>query len=150
METVIKCEKIKEWNGKPIYGIGLSDGRGGESFQEIPKGTPVSDLLITPNANPTYADRIKWNKPGVSGGGYQGRQKSGNESFALSYAKDLGVAYINKGNNIAPEKIIEWADKFYGWLEAKKGASDLENKVGLASKLPDAKQPEPKSEDLPF
>ena len=27
---VTKCEKAKEWNGKPIYAIGLSDGQGGE------------------------------------------------------------------------------------------------------------------------
>jgi len=121
METVIKCEKIKDWNGKPIYSIGLSDGQGGESFaQEIPIGTPISELVITPNGN--YAPKIKWNKPGGQQGGGGGRPRSGNESFALSYAKDLGVAYVNKGNTIEPEKVIAWADKFYNWLESKKKA----------------------------
>lgn len=118
METVIKCEKIKDWNGKPIYSIGLSDGQGGESFaQEIPIGTPISQLTITPNGN--YAPKIKWNKPGGNAGGFQ-RQRSGNESFALSYAKDLAVAYIGKGMNIEPKKVTVWADEFYTWLEAKK------------------------------
>lgn len=118
METVISCVKAKEWNGKPIYTIGLSDGRGGESFaQEIPVGTPVSELQITPN--PPYGDKIKWNKPNAGGFG-GGRQRAGNESFALSYAKDLGVAYIAKGNNIEPDKVIAWAEKFYTWLESKK------------------------------
>ena len=112
METVIKCEKAKEWNGKPIYSIHLSDGRGGESFaQEIPVGTPVSELVITPNGN--YPDKIKWNKPGAQGGG--GRQRSGNESFALSYSKDLVVS-----GKVDVSKILETADKLYAWLEAKK------------------------------
>lgn len=114
METVIKCDKIKEWNGKPIYGIGLSDGQGGESFNEIPLGTPINELVITPN--PPYGNKIKWNKPNAGGG----RQRGGNESFALSYAKDLGIAYINKGNTVEPEKIIGWADKFLVWLDSKK------------------------------
>lgn len=118
METVTKCEKIKDWNGKPIYAIGFSDGQGGESFaQEIPIGTPMSEITITPNGN--YAAKVKWNKPGAQGGG-GGRQRSGNESFALAYAKDLAVAYVNKGNNIEPDKVIAWADKFYTWLESKK------------------------------
>lgn len=113
METVIKCEKIKDWNGKAIYSIGLSDGQGGESFaQEIPIGTPVSELVITPNG--TYANKIKWNKPGQNQGG-GGRPRSGNESFALSYAKDLVVA-----GKVDIKQIIETADKLFNWLESKK------------------------------
>lgn len=115
METVVECKKIKEWNGNPIYGVGLSDGRGGESFQEIPVGTPVSDLVITPNQNPAYSPRIKWNKPGGNhGGGYSGR-KSGNESFALSYAKDIVCAGKTDLKNLLP-----LAEKLYDWLEGKK------------------------------
>lgn len=116
METVIKCEKTKEWNGKPIYSVHLSDGRGGESFQDIPNGTPVSDLVITANPNPAYADRIKWNRPNT--GGFGGRQRSGNESFALSYSKDLVV-----GGKVDVSKILETADKLYTWLESKKKTS---------------------------
>jgi hypothetical protein len=115
METVIKCERLKEWNGKPIYSIHLSDGRGGESFaQEIPVGTPVSELVITPNGQ--YADKIKWNKPGAQGAG-GGRQRSGNESFALSYSKDLVVA-----GRVGIDQIIPTAEKLYTWLESKKKA----------------------------
>jgi len=60
METVVKCEKLKDWTGKdgklvPIYSIGLSDGRGGESFgKEIPVGTPVSELILENRRNPVY------------------------------------------------------------------------------------------------
>lgn len=118
METVIKCEKIKEWNGKPIYGIGLSDGQGGESFNEVPLGTPINELVITPN--PPYGNKIKWNKPNTGGGFGGGRQRGGNESFALSYAKDYAVASIGVGKEWNLEYTLKMADKFYEWLEAKK------------------------------
>lgn len=147
METVVKCEKIKEWNGKPIYGIGLSDGQGGESFKEIPVGTPMSEISITPN--PPYGNKVTWNKPGNSGGGYSGKQRSGNESFALSYAKDLVV-----GGKVDIKQILTTADRLYDWLEKKKGATPA--LVVLASQLP----PKPNntvqesststSDDLPF
>ncbi len=117
MGTVIKCEQIKEWNGKPIYGIGLSDGQGGESFSVIPLGTPMSELVIT--ANPPYGNKVKWNKPGASGGGYQAKQRSGNESFALSYAKDVVI-----GGKADIKNLFALADKMYEWLEKKKGASN--------------------------
>lgn len=111
METVIKCDKIKEWNGKSIYAIGLSDGQGGESFIEVPLGTPITELVITPN--PPYGNKIKWNKPNAGGGG--GRQRSGNESFALSYAKDLVI-----GGKVTMDQILPTAEKLYLWLESKK------------------------------
>ncbi len=115
METVIKCEKTKEWNGKPIYSIHLSDGRGGDSFQEIPVTTPVSELIITANPNPVYPDRIKWNKPS-SGGAFGGvGKKFGNESFAISYSKDLVVA-----GKVDINDLIQMAEKMYNWMETKK------------------------------
>jgi hypothetical protein len=121
MESVTKCSKLKEWNGKPIYQIEMSNGAIGESFQDIPVGTPDDQLTFTKNQNSAYADRIKWNKPNAGGGGFAGRgNRSGNESFALSYAKDLAIAYVAKDKNIEPEKIVEWAEVFYNWMETKK------------------------------
>lgn len=113
METVTKCTKLKEWNGKPIYQIEMSNGAIGESFnQEIPVGTPEDQLVFTSNG--TYADKVKWNNPNKpQGGGF--KQRSGNESFALSYSKDLVVA-----GKVDIAKILETADKLYTWLEAKK------------------------------
>lgn len=119
METVVTCTKTKEWNGKPIYSIGISDGQGGESFQDIPIGTPLTELVITANPNPNYAAKIKWNKPN-SGGGFKGGNRGGNESFALSYSKDVAIAYISQGKTIEPEKITSWAETFYNWMESKK------------------------------
>lgn len=148
MESVIKNDQSKDqngmpksWNNKPIYLIHLSDGRGGESFTQIPIGTPVSDLEITPN--PPYSDRIKLKKQGgsFSGGGF--KQRSGNESFSLSYAKDLAVAYVTKGTNVEPEKILLWADKFYEWLEKKKAVSLQQSESKQAN-------PVQSNSDLPF
>lgn len=117
METVIECKKVKEWNGKPIYYIGLSDGQGGESFQEIPKDTPVSELKIEQSQ---YGLKIKWNKPNQAGGFGGGRPKTGNESFALAYAKDYAVAMITQGKEFKGEHVITLAELFYKWMEEKK------------------------------
>jgi len=124
MENVTECKKIRDWvkDGKtiPIYAIGLSDGQGGESVgSEIPIGTPVTELVITPNANPQYASRIKWNKPG-STGGFKGGNRGGNESFALSYAKDIAVAHINHGKDFNAGDVVKVAEVFYTWLQTKK------------------------------
>lgn len=117
METVTSCTKVRDWtkDGKsvPIYSVGLSDGQGGESFgTEIPIGTPVDQLKIEPSQ---YGNKIKWNKPGATGGFGGGGKRSGNESFALSYSKDLVVA-----GKVDIKQILETADKLYNWLEAKK------------------------------
>lgn len=136
METVISCTKVRDWekDGKkvPIYSVALSDGQGGESFgKEIPVGTPMSELVLEPSA---YGLKIKWNKPG-SGGGFGGRQRSGNESFALAYAKDYAVAKVGNGKEFKGEDILKLADLFYNWLEKKKGAMPTAPVV-LASTLP--------------
>jgi len=101
METVTKCTKIKDWNGKPIYQVEMSNGAIGESFnQEIPVRTPEDQLTFT--ANPPYNDKVKWNKPNTgSGGGWnKGGNRGGNESFALSYAKDIACAHIAHGKRV--------------------------------------------------
>lgn len=150
METVINCTKTKDWlspkTGQPIpiYAIGLSDGRGGQSFgKEIPVGTPINDLVITSSQ---YGLDIKWNKPG-QGAGFQKSSRGGNESFALSYAKDLVI-----GGKVELKSILTTAEKLYGWLESKKApiavtASPPEQKstpqtTAQASGLP--------NDDLPF
>lgn len=119
MESVIKCEKVKEWTNKdgkavPIYLIGLSDGQGGESFGvEIPIGTPMEQLKIEASQ---YGNKIKWNKPGATGGFGGGRQqRAGNESFAMSYAKDIVV-----GGKAELKNLLPLADNIYNWLEKKK------------------------------
>lgn len=116
MDTVIRSEKVKDWVkdgvSKPIYGVWLSDGRSGQSFSLIPVGTPISELSFETNQ---YGLKIKMNKSNnsnYSGGG--GSKRSGNESFALSYAKDIVVA-----GKTDLKLIWELADKMYDWLEKK-------------------------------
>ncbi len=116
METV-ECEKVKEWNGKPIYRIGISDGRTGESFSQIPVGTKVSDLSIEESQ---YGLKIKLNKQNQGGGFGGGRPKSGNESFALAYAKDYAVAKIGSGKDFKGEDVLGLAELFFNWMESKK------------------------------
>lgn len=117
--TVKRCVKVKEWNGKPIYSVELSDGRKGESFAEIPVNTSATEIEITPS-DKGFADRFKLkSKNGYSGGG-GGKPRVGNESFALSYAKDVACAHITQGKSFAAKDIISVADEFYNWLESKK------------------------------
>lgn len=125
METVTSCKKVKDWTNKegkavPIYGVMLSDGQGGESFSDIPVGTPMSELKLEQGQ---YGLKIKWNKPGASGGfGGGGRRQSGNESFALAYAKDYAVAMIGSGKEFKGDHVITLAEIFYNWMESKKKA----------------------------
>lgn len=131
METVISCTKVRDWekDGKkvPIYSVALSDGQGGESFgKEIPVGTPMSELVLEQSQ---YGLKIKWNKPGASGGFSGGGRRSGNESFALSYAKDVVI-----GGKADIKNLFALADKMYDWLEKKKGVTPTP--VVLASQLP--------------
>lgn len=112
--TVTKCEVLKHWekDGRkvPIYQVQLSDGQVAESFgKEIPVGTPLDQLEITKG---DYGFKVKWNQPNK--GGFT-RQRSGNESFALSYSKDLVVA-----GKVSIDQILMTADRLYNWLESKK------------------------------
>lgn len=119
METTVKsCTKVKEWNGKPIYSVEFSDGTKGNSFgSEIPVGTAKAELQITPKEG--YPDDVKMKKVnGFAGGG--GRPKAGNESFALSYAKDLACANIATGKDFGSKEVLAVAELFYTWLETKK------------------------------
>lgn len=63
---------------------------------------------------------------GSSGGGsYQSSgsaaaKKGGNESFALSYAKDIEVANIANGNKLNEFGMFELADKMMAWMNGEK------------------------------
>jgi len=148
METVISCTKVRDWtkDGKsvPIYSVAFSDGQGGESFgKEIPVGTPMSDLTIEASQ---YGNKVKLKN---QGGGYSGGggRRSGNESFALSYAKDYAVAKVGNGKEFKGEDILKLADLFYNWLEKKKGVTAPSTPVVLASTLPTKTD---SNDDLPF
>jgi hypothetical protein len=126
MNTVTSCTFLKEWVGKDgktgkIYDVVFTDGSKGQSFAEIPNGTSKDDLEVTPNGN--YPDKIKMKaKNGFAGGG---RPKAGNESFALSYSKDLVIAMLPKmekqlTSGELTKVVLATAEVFYTWLETKK------------------------------
>lgn len=66
-----------------------------------------------------YAWDVKEGQSGGFGGGFKA-QRSGNESFSLSYSKDLAVAILARGGTVSTEQILLDAEKFYLWLESKK------------------------------
>lgn len=120
MNTVTKCVKAKEWNkdGKvvPIYSVTLTDGTVGESFgKEIPEGTPEDQIEITEGQ---YGKKFKLKANGFKGGFKA--QRAANESYSLSYAKDVAVAHIGQGKAFTAQQIIQVAEEFYKWLESKK------------------------------
>lgn len=127
METVVSCTKLREKQGNNgqtaiIYAIGLSDGRGGESFnKEIPIGTPVEQLEITDSQ---WGLRIKMKdqggqRSGGGGGGWNkgggGADKGGVEVFAMAYAKDLVIA-----DKIKIDALLGAAEKMYVWMKSKR------------------------------
>ena len=142
MESVVKCQPSgKEWNGKPIYSIGLSDGRGGESFSQIAVGTSVNDLQIDQSP---YGLKIKKKSSQQFGGG--GKFQTRNESFALAYAKDLVV-----GGKVDIKNILSTADKLYAWLEGKKGQAPTQTAATVQQ--PEKVHASPinaSQDDLPF
>lgn len=84
----------------------------------------VADYTIEIRMNGAYENVIikpvQSQQGGYGQNQFSGKRFAGNESLALSYAKDFSIAYIEKGKEIGPEKVCEVADKFYMWLEGKK------------------------------
>lgn len=131
MQTVKTCTEVKKATGKDgnpvsIYKVEMSDGKIAESYATlIPVGTPEAELVFTES---NYGPKVKWNKPKNGfGGGFGGGKKATNESFALSYSKDVVCAMIPKMENIPTSSelgkvITQLADTFYTWMEGKKPA----------------------------
>ena len=146
METVISCTKVKDWTNQkgekvPIYQVGLSDGRGGQSFgKEIPIGTPMSELVITDKGQYGLDFKMK----GTVGGFGGAKQRAGNESFALSYSKDIVCAGKTDLKNLLP-----LADKIYAWLEGKKAQAPAQSAASLPEQTGQPVNPN-SPDDLPF
>ncbi len=60
-----------------------------------------------------------------------GRDMGKNRSFALSYAKDIGVAMINKGNDASVNKILEITRAFEQYLDGT-----IQPNIGSENKPP--------------
>jgi hypothetical protein len=129
-----KISKIKSvqgagtWNGKDgtlyyKYDYVMEDGEHFNGSHLTPDKFSVGEEVeyeIT-SVHQTYGKNAKLSKPGSSnapfkGGG--GKKGGSNKAFALSYAKDLAIAYINKGVDFTPEQIVENAKVFDNYLES--------------------------------
>lgn len=118
MNTVKECKFKKDYTSKDgragkIYDVVFSDGVIAQAFSEIPVGTSKDDLDVTPGQG-TFPPTVKQRKAGGFGGGIA-KARAGNESFAMSYSKDLCVA-----GKIEVKDLSTYAEKIYQWLESKK------------------------------
>lgn len=72
--------------------------------------SPVRGNVSNDNRAPRGNTRGGYSKPSDG---------SRNASFALSYAKDVAAAHIAAGRDMKSTDILQVADKFYEWLNAK-------------------------------
>lgn len=81
-----------------------------KSEMPFKKGDTVEYEMTHPDKN--YG---KVSKPKEQYNGFKKSQES-NASFALAYAKDIGVAYIEKGSSMTTDEILKTATEFNEWL----------------------------------
>lgn len=114
-----------------VHEVAFDNGDKGEynsktdTCQKFVEGQEADYTIETTRTGNYTNTKIKHLSPetsGNSGGGFSGGKKSfaGNESFALSYAKDLACAHIEKGKEMKAEQVIQVAEAFYQWLQSKK------------------------------
>ena len=125
MENKIKISQCTEKNG--WYNITTNEGKlVSVMIAKCPKVTDqIQKANIAGDIEPTIECKIvekdgklyAWDMAEAKQGGWANKVAKGNESFALSYAKDLAVA-----GKITLDQIIPSADKFLTWLDSKRKA----------------------------
>src|SRR5688572_27207745 len=113
--TLTACTEKKKTDKFTVYEATDSEGKKYDAFEQLETGKPIQ-VDVIPNGN--YNPRLKPIKPKNGFGG--GKQRAGNESFALSYAKDIQVAHIMMGKEFKTENMLTVADKLFEWLEKHK------------------------------
>ena len=81
---------------------------------------PGDKVSYTIRGKNDYGNYGKVEKPKQNGYNSYGKASGSQSSFALSYAKDIAVAYITKGQDYTPEEIMATASKFNTWLKENK------------------------------
>jgi hypothetical protein len=120
--------EVKSWNGPNgtiwFHKIELDNGEIGEIGKKQENGIKVGDTLTYTAEQGQYGLKFKAVQAnGFGGGGFKGGGSRGSTaSFALSYAKDLAVANVNKSDrplemDALAAKIISVAAKFNAWLK---------------------------------
>ncbi len=139
----------KSWNHQEyglfyVHFIQFENGDKGEYNSKEQNQTKFTvgqdaDYEYTPNQNPQYPGKIKPAQKDFKKGG-----QSNPRSMSAAYAKDIVVAYINKGDKIEMHWFTEWANLIDNWInnQPKKVQED---------KIPTTTAgPEDQPDDLPF
>lgn len=124
---------VRKWNGQNgvvyYFDILLDNHDRGSIGKKSKESLKVGDTLVYLLEEGEKGNKIKEFKENGFSGGFQGNRgatRGGNESFALSYAKDIVVAMIAKKATLdkTPAELAEYtmtmADKFKHWLDEHK------------------------------
>ena len=98
----------------------------GDTFTYRMKPGKLKDTIDFVQCNPDGSDFGRGSQRGGSyskGSGPQETPEMKNRVFALAYAKDIGVARVDKGHEVSAEWVIGVAEKFNNWLN-KGGATN--------------------------
>lgn len=128
-------QNVKQWNSPSgtifyheisfINGDKGSYGSKSETCTKFVTGQEA-EYTIETKTNGQYTNVVI--KPVQSQQSFSGnagkKSFAGNESFALSYAKDLACANIAAGKPITSEETVKIAEVFYNWLQSKKGVAN--------------------------
>ena len=130
MNTKIKVSKVVTKNG--WYNIVTSEGKDVSIFSEKnPKlkeqlelhANDIVDFELECNLIESKGKLYAWDvqEQKSFNGGFQKKQGS-DESFSLSYAKDVWVAKINSGDaKFDVSECLKVASAFYKWMKERKG-----------------------------
>lgn len=120
--------KTKQYNGKHgkvfVHQIEFDNGDKGEYHSKSETCTKFEEgsdfqYTIETKQNGNYTNVFI--KPVLEDQKSFAKKNSGSdESFALSYAKDLACANITAGRVVTSKQTIEVAEEFYEWLKSKK------------------------------
>jgi hypothetical protein len=158
-------QHIREWpnpKGGSIYyhEIVLDNGDHGSIGKKQPHGIKVGDEITYTIEYDDRGNKIKAVQPQFNGG-FQGgakRAQGSPASFALSYAKDLAVAVLERPNNtltlddVAPQ-ILGVAERFNDWMVSKEKGTEQPAQTPVSSpthRAEDHFEPPPPQHDAQF
>lgn len=106
--VLISCVESKQW--------GLTGAKMGTYNNKRQLEITKSAVFKTTGNSPTTRTNAPETPKTVEKVSQQPTQAKNNRPFALSYAKDLAVAYINMGKEVKTDEIIENAVEFDDWM----------------------------------
>lgn len=119
---------VKQWNSQNgIVYYHTIEFENGDKGNYGSKNESCTKFAEGQEANYTIESKVNGNYTNVIIKPVQEEQKAfvkksngSEESFALSYSKDLACANISAGKTVKASDVIEVAEAFYNWLKSKK------------------------------